>query len=107
MVATPEDGFLNRVYDPGASECRDGTVGATPISEPFNRLSWGKSPTSGSKEFSLGLVVGGLVDDKIDLIGRYRISMIESKYCLVRGLKFSCLSPKHLASGAEEGERCI
>ena len=40
-------------------------VGAIPITEPFNRLSWGKSPTAGSEEFSLGLVAGGLVDGNI------------------------------------------
>ena len=39
--------------------------GAIPSSEPFNRLSWGKSPSSGSEEFSLGLIAGGLVDGNI------------------------------------------
>ncbi|KAI3764275.1 hypothetical protein L2E82_14282 [Cichorium intybus] len=93
-------------------------VGATPISEPFNRLSWGKSPTSGSEEFSLGLVAGGLVDGNIGIWNpRILISPQENEVALVqqltrhkgpvRGLEFSCLSPNHLASGAEEGEICI
>ena len=41
--------------------------GAIPSSEPFNRLSWGKSPSSGSEEFSLGLIAGGLVDGNIGI----------------------------------------
>lgn len=48
------------------SDDRDLPVsGAVPSSEPFNRLSWGKSPSSGSEEFSLGLIAGGLVDGNI------------------------------------------
>ncbi|CAH1416513.1 unnamed protein product [Lactuca virosa] len=93
-------------------------VGAIPISEPFNRLSWGKSPTSGSEEFSLGLVAGGLVDGTIGIWNpRLLISSEEKEGALVqqltrhkgpvRGLEFSGLSPNHLASGAEEGEICI
>ena len=39
-------------------------VGAVPSSEPFNRLSWGKNP-SGSDDFALGLIAGGLVDGNI------------------------------------------
>ncbi|KAI3829655.1 hypothetical protein L1987_03782 [Smallanthus sonchifolius] len=39
--------------------------GAIPSSEPFNRLSWGKSPSSGSEELSLGLIAGDLVDGNI------------------------------------------
>lgn len=42
-------------------------AGAIPSSEPFNRLSWGKSPTSGSEEFALGLVAGGCVDGNIGI----------------------------------------
>ncbi|KVH97345.1 Steroid receptor RNA activator-protein/coat protein complex II, Sec31 [Cynara cardunculus var. scolymus] len=90
-------------------------VGAIPSSEPFNRLSWGKSPTSGSEEFSFGLVAGGLVDGNIGIWNpRLLISPEESESALiqqlsrhkgpVRGLEFSGLSPNHLASGAEEGE---
>ncbi|XP_024987452.1 protein transport protein SEC31 homolog B-like [Cynara cardunculus var. scolymus] len=93
-------------------------VGAIPSSEPFNRLSWGKSPTSGSEEFSFGLVAGGLVDGNIGIWNpRLLISPEESESALiqqlsrhkgpVRGLEFSGLSPNHLASGAEEGEICI
>ncbi|KAJ0792640.1 putative protein transport protein SEC31 [Helianthus annuus] len=40
-------------------------TGAIASSEPFNRLSWGKSPASGSEEFSLGLIAGGVVDGDI------------------------------------------
>ncbi|KAL8227828.1 hypothetical protein R6Q57_015412 [Mikania cordata] len=93
-------------------------AGAIPSSEPFNRLSWGKSPTSGSEEFSLGLVAGGLVDGNIGIWNpRILISSEENDTALiqqlsrhkgpVRGLEFSSLSPNHLASGAEEGEICI
>ncbi|XP_071709504.1 protein transport protein SEC31 homolog B-like isoform X2 [Rutidosis leptorrhynchoides] len=93
-------------------------VGAIPSSEPFNRLSWGKSPISGSEEFSLGLVAGGLVDGNIGIWNpRLLISSEENEGALiqqlsrhrgpVRGLEFSSLSPNHLASGAEEGEICI
>ncbi|KAL4586251.1 hypothetical protein LXL04_010886 [Taraxacum kok-saghyz] len=93
-------------------------VGAIPITEPFNRLSWGKSPTAGSEEFSLGLVAGGLVDGNIGIWNpRILISSEEKEGALVqqltrhkgpvRGLEFSGLSPNHLASGAEEGEICI
>lgn len=42
-------------------------VGAVASSEPFNRLSWGKSPSPGSQEFSHGLIAGGLVDGNIGL----------------------------------------
>ncbi|KAI3796461.1 hypothetical protein L1987_39132 [Smallanthus sonchifolius] len=93
-------------------------AGAIPSSEPFNRLSWGKSPTSGSEEFSLGLVAGGLVDGNIGIWNpRILIGSEENDSALiqqlsrhkgpVRGLEFSSLSPNHLASGAEEGEICI
>ncbi|XP_022018233.1 protein transport protein SEC31 homolog B isoform X1 [Helianthus annuus] len=93
-------------------------AGAIPSSEPFNRLSWGKSPVSGSEEFSLGLVAGGLVDGNIGIWNpRILISSEENEGALiqqlsrhrgpVRGLEFSSLSPNHLASGAEEGEICI
>ncbi|KAI3806106.1 hypothetical protein L1987_21998 [Smallanthus sonchifolius] len=39
--------------------------GAIPSSEPCKRLSWGKSPSLGSKELSLGLIAGDLVDGSI------------------------------------------
>lgn len=41
-------------------------VGESPSSERFNRLSWGKNG-SGSEEFALGLIAGGLVDGNIDV----------------------------------------
>ncbi|PPS09906.1 hypothetical protein GOBAR_AA10748 [Gossypium barbadense] len=41
-------------------------IGECPSSERFNRLAWGKNG-SGSDEFSLGLIAGGLVDGSIDL----------------------------------------
>ncbi|KAI3510914.1 hypothetical protein L1887_18053 [Cichorium endivia] len=91
--------------------------GAIPSSEPFNRLSWGKSPSSGSEEFSLGLIAGGLVDGNIGVWNPRVLMSEESENALVqqlsrhkgpvRGLEFSSLSPNHLASGAEEGEICI
>ncbi|KAK9056092.1 hypothetical protein SSX86_027180 [Deinandra increscens subsp. villosa] len=95
-------------------------LGAVCSPEPFNRLSWGKSPSSGSEEFSLGLVAGGLVDGNIGiwnpklLIG-YSLEEGDSSIVQtlsrhkgpVRGLEFSSLSPNHLASGAEEGDICI
>ncbi|XP_023767336.1 protein transport protein SEC31 homolog B [Lactuca sativa] len=101
------------------SDDRDLPVsGAVPSSEPFNRLSWGKSPSSGSEEFSLGLIAGGLVDGNIGVWNpRLLMSPEERENALVqqlsrhkgpvRGLEFSSLSPNHLASGAEEGEICI
>ncbi|KAI3739174.1 hypothetical protein L2E82_29571 [Cichorium intybus] len=86
--------------------------GAIPSSEPFNRLSWGKSPSSGSEEFSLGLIAGGLVDGNIGVWNPRVLMSEESENALVqqlsrhkgpvRGLEFSSLSPNHLASGAEE-----
>lgn len=49
------------------SDDRDLTlVGEIPSSERFHRLAWGKTG-SGSEEFSLGLIAGGLVDGNIDL----------------------------------------
>lgn len=41
-------------------------IGDSPTSERFNRLSWGKNG-SGSEQFSLGLIAGGLVDGNIDI----------------------------------------
>lgn len=93
-------------------------AGVVPSSEPFNRLSWGKNPSGGSEEFSLGLIAGGLVDGNIGIWNpRLLIGSEESEGALVqqlsrhkgpvRGLEFSSLSPNHLASGAEEGEICI
>ncbi|XP_057976811.1 protein transport protein SEC31 homolog B [Malania oleifera] len=107
------------------SEDRDiPVVGESPSSERFNRLTWGKNG-SGSEEFSLGLIAGGLVDGNIDLWNP--LSLIrseeeeekeeESESALVghlsrhkgpvRGLEFNTIAPNLLASGAEEGEICI
>nr|GEW11225.1 protein transport protein SEC31 homolog B-like isoform X1 [Tanacetum cinerariifolium] len=41
-------------------------AGAISSSEPFNRLSWGKSPSNDSG-FDLGIVAGGLVDGNIGI----------------------------------------
>ncbi|KAJ0809958.1 putative transcription factor WD40-like family [Helianthus annuus] len=93
-------------------------TGAIASSEPFNRLSWGKSPASGSEELSLGLIAGGVVDGDIGVWNpRVLMSSEESENALVqqlsrhkgpvRGLEFSSFSPNLLASGAEEGEICI
>jgi len=41
-------------------------VAECPSTDRFNRLTWGKNG-SGSEEFALGLVAGGLVDGHIDI----------------------------------------
>lgn len=41
-------------------------VAECPSSDRFNRLSWGKNG-SGSEDFALGLVAGGMVDGNIDI----------------------------------------
>ncbi|KAH0912648.1 hypothetical protein HID58_035969 [Brassica napus] len=89
-------------------------VGEIPSSERFHRLAWGKNG-SGSEEFSLGLIAGGLVDGNIDLWNP--LSLIGSQSALVghlsihkgpvRGLEFNALAPNLLASGADDGEICI
>lgn len=49
------------------SEDRELTqVGEITSSERFNRIAWGRNG-SGSEEFSMGLIAGGLVDGNIDL----------------------------------------
>ncbi|KAG5565132.1 hypothetical protein RHGRI_001130 [Rhododendron griersonianum] len=94
-------------------------VGESISSERFNRLSWGRNPSSpGSEEFSLGLIAGGLVDGNIGLWNPHALIRSEaSENALVtqlsrhrgpvRGLEFNALTPNHLASGADEGEICI
>ncbi|PWA83548.1 transducin family protein / WD-40 repeat family protein [Artemisia annua] len=93
-------------------------AGAISSSEPFNRLSWGRSPGSDGGGFDLGIVAGGLVDGNIGIWNpNLLISSEENESAFVqqlsrhkgpvRGLEFSGLSPNHLASGAEEGEICI
>ncbi|VVB06729.1 unnamed protein product [Arabis nemorensis] len=100
------------------SDDRDLTlVGESPSSERFNRLAWGKNG-SGSEEFSLGLIAGGLVDGNIDLWNPLSlISSQSSENALVghltvhkgpvRGLEFNVITPNLLASGADDGEICI
>ncbi|XVE76771.1 hypothetical protein DITRI_Ditri13aG0007600 [Diplodiscus trichospermus] len=92
-------------------------VAECPSSERFNRLAWGKNG-SGSDEFSLGLIAGGLVDGNIDLWNPLTlISSEASEKALVghlskhrgpvRGLEFNATTPNLLASGADDGEICI
>ncbi|XP_022756857.1 protein transport protein SEC31 homolog B-like isoform X2 [Durio zibethinus] len=92
-------------------------VGECPSSERFNRLAWGKNG-SGSDEFSLGLIAGGLVDGNIDLWNPLTLIRSEaSEQALVghlsrhrgpvRGLEFNFIAPNLLASGADDGEICI
>ncbi|CAN6906040.1 unnamed protein product [Brassica oleracea] len=97
------------------SDDRDLTlVGEIPSSERFHRLAWGKNG-SGSEQFSLGLIAGGLVDGNIDLWNP--LSLIGSQSALVghlsvhkgpvRGLEFNAIAPNLLASAADDGEICI
>ncbi|XP_031267395.1 protein transport protein SEC31 homolog B [Pistacia vera] len=101
------------------SEDRDlPVVGESPSSERFNRLAWGKNG-SGSEEFSLGLVAGGLVDGSIDLwnpltlirsagtAGNPLVGHLSRHKGPVRGLEFNAIAPNLLASGADDGEICI
>ncbi|OMP00816.1 hypothetical protein COLO4_12328 [Corchorus olitorius] len=92
-------------------------VGECPSSERFNRLAWGKNG-SGSDQFSLGLIAGGLVDGNIDLWNPLSLIRSEaSEQALVghlsrhkgpvRGLEFNGIAPNLLASGADDGEICI
>ncbi|KAI4339079.1 hypothetical protein MLD38_024060 [Melastoma candidum] len=92
-------------------------VAESPSSERFNRLSWGRNG-SGSEEFSLGLIAGGLVDGTIDLWNPLKLIRSEggprdvvghlSRHKgPVRGLEFNVIAPNLLASGADEGEICI
>lgn len=93
-------------------------VGESPSSERFNRLAWGKNG-SGSEDFSLGLVAGGLVDGSIDIWnplslissgetgGNPLIAHLSRHKGPVRGLEFNSFTPNLLASGADDGEICI
>ncbi|MBA0825903.1 hypothetical protein Goarm_010811, partial [Gossypium armourianum] len=92
-------------------------VGECPSSDRFNRLAWGKNG-SGSDEFSLGLIAGGLVDGNIDLWNPSNlIRSMSSEQAIVgrlsrhkgpvRGLEFNAIAPNLLASGADDGEICI
>ncbi|GMI95753.1 hypothetical protein like AT3G63460 [Hibiscus trionum] len=92
-------------------------VGECPSSDRFNRLAWGKNG-SGSDEFSLGLIAGGLVDGSIDLWNPLNLIRSEANEQAlvghlsrhkgpVRGLEFNAIAPNLLASGADDGEICI
>ncbi|KAA3469497.1 protein transport protein SEC31-like protein B-like isoform X1 [Gossypium australe] len=92
-------------------------IGECPSSERFNRLAWGKNG-SGSDEFSLGLIAGGLVDGSIDLWNPLKLIRSEANDQAlvghlsrhkgpVRGLEFNAIAPNLLASGADDGEICI
>ncbi|TYH42753.1 hypothetical protein ES332_D11G083900v1 [Gossypium tomentosum] len=92
-------------------------VGQCPSSERFNRLAWGKN-VSGSDEFSLGLIAGGLVVGSIHIWNPLTLILSEaSEQALVghlsrhrgpvRGLEFNAIAPNLLASGADDGEICI
>ncbi|MBA0617223.1 hypothetical protein Godav_026691, partial [Gossypium davidsonii] len=73
---------------------------------------------SGSDEFSLGLIAGGLVDGSIHIWNPLTLILSEaSEQALVghlsrhrgpvRGLEFNAIAPNLLASGADDGEICI
>ncbi|XVF73580.1 hypothetical protein PTKIN_Ptkin12aG0213500 [Pterospermum kingtungense] len=92
-------------------------VGECPSAERFNRLAWGKNG-SGSDEFSLGLIAGGLVDGNIDLWnpltlirseanGQPLVGHLARHKGPVRGLEFNGITPNLLASAADDGEICI
>lgn len=92
-------------------------VGEFQSSERFNRLAWGRNG-SGSDQYSLGLIAGGLVDGSIDiwnplsLIGSETsesalVGHLSNHKGPVRGLEFNSFTPNLLASGADDGEICI
>ncbi|TQE13024.1 hypothetical protein C1H46_001399 [Malus baccata] len=101
------------------SEDRDlPVVGESTSSERFNRLSWAKPTGSGSQEFGLGLIAGGLVDGTIDIWNPQTLIRPEAGVSAsvghltrhkgpVRGLEFNAIAPNLLASGADDGEICI
>ncbi|KAL1142199.1 hypothetical protein V6Z11_A11G081600 [Gossypium hirsutum] len=94
-----------------------------PSSERFNRLAWGKNG-SGSDEFSLGLIAGGLVDGSIHIWNPLTLIRSEAseqarvghlsrhKGAHLKIVSFVVLSSMPLlqnllASGADDGEICI
>ncbi|XP_050210185.1 protein transport protein SEC31 homolog B [Mercurialis annua] len=92
-------------------------IGEVQSSERFNRLAWGKSG-SGSDQYSLGLIAGGLVDGSIDIWNPLSLIRPETTepalvgHLLhhkgpVRGLEFNTFTPNLLASGADDGEICV
>ncbi|KAM5552083.1 hypothetical protein ABKV19_026777 [Rosa sericea] len=94
-------------------------VGESTSSERFNRLSWSKPAAgSGSQDFGLGLIAGGLVDGTIDIWNPLTLIRSETGENAsverltrhkgpVRGLEFNAIAPNLLASGADDGEICI
>ncbi|XP_065870898.1 protein transport protein SEC31 homolog B [Euphorbia lathyris] len=92
-------------------------IGEVQSSERFNRLAWGRNG-SGSDQYSLGLLAGGLVDGNIYLWNPLSLIRSEASESAlvghlsnhkgpVRGLEFNNLTPNLLASGADDGEICI
>ncbi|GAA0154166.1 vesicle coat protein [Lithospermum erythrorhizon] len=98
-------------------------TGSAPISERFNRLTWGK-PLADTEEYSLGVIAGGLVDGNIGLWNpKNLIHSSANENALignlsrhkepfktqgtVRGVEFIAQTPNLQASGADEGEICI
>ncbi|KAF2293722.1 hypothetical protein GH714_004326 [Hevea brasiliensis] len=92
-------------------------VGEFQSSERFNRLAWGRNG-SGSDQYSLGLIAGGLVDGSIDIWNPLKLIRSETSESAlvghlsnhkgpVRGLEFNTFTPNLLASGADDGEICI
>lgn len=74
-------------------------VGEIPSSERFNRLAWGRNG-SGSDEFSLGIIAGGLVDGNIDLWNPLSLIGCFFYPCfpLFEFLCFSCPPSYHVGS---------
>ncbi|CAN0863670.1 Protein transport protein SEC31 homolog B [Linum grandiflorum] len=92
-------------------------VGESQSTERFNRLAWGKNG-SGSEQYGMGLIAGGLVDGTIGVWNASALIRPESKDGAfvaslsnhkgpVRGLAFNSFTPNLLASGADDGELCI
>ncbi|CAN1344517.1 Protein transport protein SEC31 homolog B [Linum perenne] len=92
-------------------------VGESQSTERFNRIAWGKNG-SGSEQYGLGLIAGGLVDGTIGIWNPSALIRSESKEGAfvaslsnhkgpVRGLEFNSFTPNLLASGADDGELCI
>ncbi|CAN0917255.1 Protein transport protein SEC31 homolog B [Linum grandiflorum] len=92
-------------------------VGESQSTERFNRIAWGKNG-SGSEQYGLGLIAGGLVDGTIGIWnpsalirsepdeGAF-VASLSNHRGPVRGLDFNSFTPNLLASGADDGEICI